>query len=93
MKDFSRSVLPTAFPLLPDKAPPAKWTPATSHASGLALNRRHARSDEMGAVVASDDRITKVRLVSEGKQPYLNRIRPTGRQAPSPDTPAAQLEA
>jgi len=58
-----------------------------AHTSGLALNRRHARSEEMGAVVASDHRITKVRLVSEGKQSYLNRIRPTGRQAPSPDTP------
>jgi hypothetical protein len=63
------------------------------HTRGVALNRRHARSEETGAAVAPDDRITKVRLESEGKRSYLNRTRPTGRQAPSPDTPAALPEA
>ena len=35
---------------------------------------------------ASDRRITEVQLVSEGKQPYLSCVRPTGRQ-PHPPIP------
>jgi hypothetical protein len=38
-------------------------------------------------------RIAEVQLVPKRKRSYLKRSRPTGRQAPSPDTPAALPEA